>query len=69
MIGTEIRNRRRECGVTLAELAHATGYSKSMLSAVETGERKASRELLERVGAAFARLPVVCPSCGREVGT
>jgi transcriptional regulator with XRE-family HTH domain len=45
-VGARLRRARTQRGVTLTELAAATGISKSTLSRLETGQRKASLELL-----------------------
>ena len=45
-VGTRLRQVRVRRGVTLTELAAATGISKSTLSRLETGQRKPSLELL-----------------------
>ena len=45
-VGPRLRRVRHERGVTLAELAAATGISKSTLSRLESGQRKPSLELL-----------------------
>lgn len=45
-VGPRLRRLRTERGVTLAELAAATGISKSTLSRLESGQRKPSLELL-----------------------
>ena len=45
-VGPRLRRLRDERGVTLAELATATGISKSTLSRLESGQRKPSLELL-----------------------
>jgi transcriptional regulator with XRE-family HTH domain len=45
-VGSRLRRARAQRGVTLTELAAATGISKSTLSRLETGQRKPSLELL-----------------------
>ena len=45
-VGPRLRRLRTRRGVTLTALAAATGISKSTLSRLETGQRKASLELL-----------------------
>lgn len=45
-VGPRLRRLRERRGVTLTELAAATGISKSTLSRLETGQRKPSLELL-----------------------
>ncbi len=45
-VGARLRRVRVRRGVTLTELAAATGISKSTLSRLETGQRKPSLELL-----------------------
>lgn len=45
-IGSRLQDLRTRRGVTLAEVASATGISKSTLSRLETGQRRASLELL-----------------------
>jgi transcriptional regulator with XRE-family HTH domain len=51
-VGPRLRRIRRQRGVTLAELAEATGISKSTLSRLESGQRKPSLELLLPISAA-----------------
>ena len=45
-VGPRLRRLRTERGVTLSELAAATGISKSTLSRLESGQRRPSLELL-----------------------
>lgn len=45
-VGPRLRRVRDQRGVTLTELAEATGISKSTLSRLESGQRKPSLELL-----------------------
>ncbi|MEO3875877.1 XRE family transcriptional regulator [Nonomuraea sp. B12E4] len=45
-VGSRLRRIRTERGVSLSELAEATGISKSTLSRLETGQRRPSLELL-----------------------
>ena len=45
-VGPRLRRLRARRGVTLTQLAEATGISKSTLSRLETGQRKPSLELL-----------------------
>lgn len=45
-IGKRIRNLRRERNMTQEELAHICDYSISQISAVETGERAPSLDLI-----------------------
>jgi transcriptional regulator with XRE-family HTH domain len=45
-VGPRLRRVRDERGATLAQLAEATGISKSTLSRLETGQRRPSLELL-----------------------
>ena len=45
-VGPRLRRLRTRRGVTLTQLAAETGISKSTLSRLETGQRKASLELL-----------------------
>jgi transcriptional regulator with XRE-family HTH domain len=51
-VGPRLRRARDERGVTLVELAAATGISKSTLSRLESGKRKPSLELLLPIAAA-----------------
>ncbi|MDE3722139.1 XRE family transcriptional regulator [Nocardiopsis sp. N85] len=46
VVGPRLRALRRERGVTLADLAEATGVSESTLSRLESGRRRATLELL-----------------------
>jgi transcriptional regulator with XRE-family HTH domain len=45
-VGSRLKRIRTQRGVTLAALAEATGISKSTLSRLESGQRRASLELL-----------------------
>src|ERR1700710_10198 len=45
-VGPRLRALRRKAGVTLAALAETTGISVSTLSRLESGQRKATLELL-----------------------
>src|SRR5829696_333951 len=51
-VGPRLRRARVLRGVTLTELAAATGISKSTLSRLESGQRKPSLELLLPIAAA-----------------
>ncbi|AMB59710.1 helix-turn-helix domain-containing protein [Microterricola viridarii] len=52
-IAPRLRRIRQKKNLTLAELAAATGISKSTLSRLESGQRKASLELLLPIAAAL----------------
>ena len=52
-VGPRLRNLRRQRGVTLTDLAAGTGISKSTLSRLETGQRRASLELLLPLALAY----------------
>jgi transcriptional regulator with XRE-family HTH domain len=56
-VGSRLRRVRTERGVTLTELAAATGISKSTLSRLESGQRKPSLELLLPIAKAH-RIPL-----------
>ncbi len=56
-VGPRLRQIRAQRGVTLTDLADATGISKSTLSRLENGQRKASLELLLPLAAAY-RVPL-----------
>ncbi|WP_063008431.1 helix-turn-helix domain-containing protein [Nocardia kruczakiae] len=45
-VGARLRALRRERGITLADLAASTGVSESTLSRLESGQRRATLELL-----------------------
>ncbi|OSC48014.1 XRE family transcriptional regulator, partial [Streptomyces sp. 4F] len=45
-VGPRLRALRRERGITLAHLSAATGVSESTLSRLESGQRRATLELL-----------------------
>lgn len=45
-IGVIIRGRRKECGLTLEELANLAGISRTQLSNIELGKCCASAEIL-----------------------
>jgi len=51
-VGTRLRRIRAQRGVTLTDLAAATGISKSTLSRLESGQRRPSLELLLPISAA-----------------
>ncbi|MDT0269627.1 helix-turn-helix domain-containing protein [Streptomyces sp. DSM 44915] len=46
LVGPRLRALRREKGITLADLAAVTGVSQSTLSRLESGQRRATLELL-----------------------
>lgn len=56
-VGPRLRRARTQRDVTLAELAAATGISKSTLSRLESGQRKPSLELLLPIAQAH-RIPL-----------
>jgi len=56
-VGPRLRRLRGQRGITLTGLADATGISKSTLSRLENGQRKATLELLLLLAAAF-RVPL-----------
>ena len=56
-VGPRLKRIRAGRGVTLTQLAAATGISKSTLSRLETGQRKPSLELLLPLGEAY-RVPL-----------
>ncbi len=56
-VGPRLKRLRARRGVTLTELAAATGISKSTLSRLETGRRKPSLELLLPIAQAH-KLPL-----------
>lgn len=56
-VGPRLRRARAQRGLTLTDLAAATGISKSTLSRLESGERRPSLELLLPIAQAY-RLPL-----------
>lgn len=56
-VGEQLRRLRQERGLTLTELAATTGISKSTLSRLETGQRRATLELLIALSRAY-RVPL-----------
>jgi transcriptional regulator with XRE-family HTH domain len=56
-VGPRLKQLRHQRGVTLTALAEATGISKSTLSRLETGQRRASLELLLPLAQAY-RVPL-----------
>jgi transcriptional regulator with XRE-family HTH domain len=56
-VGPRLRRLRAQRGVTLAALSESTGISKSTLSRLETGQRRASLELLLPLAQAY-RVPL-----------
>ncbi|KQZ76219.1 XRE family transcriptional regulator [Nocardioides sp. Root151] len=57
MVGRRLRRVREQRGVTLTEVAHVTGISKSTLSRLENGQRRPSLELLLPLAQAY-RVPI-----------
>ncbi|CUR58539.1 Transcriptional regulator, XRE family [metagenome] len=57
LVGPRLRRVREEREVTLTEVAHATGISKSTLSRLENGQRRPSLELLLPLAQAY-RVPI-----------
>lgn len=53
LIGLKIRSARVQRGETLADTARATGVSESLLSRIENGHRRASRDLIDRLSSHF----------------
>jgi transcriptional regulator with XRE-family HTH domain len=56
-VGQRLRRLRGQRGITLVALAEATGISKSTLSRLENGQRKATLELLLPLASAY-RVPL-----------
>jgi transcriptional regulator with XRE-family HTH domain len=56
-VGPRLKRLRAQRGITLTALAEATGISKSTLSRLETGQRRASLELLLPLALAY-RVPL-----------
>ncbi|MEV6602306.1 XRE family transcriptional regulator [Actinoplanes sp. NPDC051346] len=56
-VGPRLKQARAKRGITLTELAETTGISKSTLSRLESGQRKASLELLLPISQAH-RIPL-----------
>ena len=56
-VGPRLKQLRAQRGVTLSALAESTGISKSTLSRLETGQRRASLELLLPLAQAY-RVPL-----------
>jgi transcriptional regulator with XRE-family HTH domain len=57
LVGPRLKQLRAQRGVTLAALSESTGISKSTLSRLETGQRRASLELLLPLAQAY-RVPL-----------
>src|ERR1044072_5992205 len=66
-VGPRLKQLRAQRGVTLTALAETTGISKSTLSRLETGQRRASLELLLPLAAAY-RVPLADVVGAREGG-
>jgi transcriptional regulator with XRE-family HTH domain len=66
-VGPRLKRARAQRGVTLTDLAAATGISKSTLSRLEAGQRKPSLELLLPIAAAH-QLPLDALVGAPEVG-
>jgi transcriptional regulator with XRE-family HTH domain len=56
-VGPRLRDLRKQAGITLAALAETTGISVSTLSRLESGQRKATLELLLPLARAY-RVPL-----------
>lgn len=56
-LGAAIRNRRKALGLSQKEVAHATGISPQMVSALETGENDTHTATLFRIAAALRCSP------------
>jgi hypothetical protein len=63
---TELRRRRQAAGLSLAELAVATHYSKGYLSKVENGVRPANRDLASRCDAALGATGALVAAAGTQ---
>src|SRR3954471_12669873 len=57
LVGPRLRRVREQRGVTLTEVAHMTGISKSTLSRLQNGQRRPSLELLLPLAQAY-RVPI-----------
>ncbi len=57
LVGPRLRRVREQRGVTLTEVAHLTGISKSTLSRLENGQRRPSLELLLPLAQTY-RVPI-----------
>lgn len=57
ILGTRVRQRRREVGVTQAELARRLGISASYLNLIEWNKRKISSPLLSKIAEALELAP------------
>jgi transcriptional regulator with XRE-family HTH domain len=57
LVGPRLRRVREQRGVTLTEVAHVTGISKSTLSRLENGQRRPSLELLLPLAQTY-RVPI-----------
>lgn len=49
IIGTQIKNRRRECKITLKELANKIGSTPKTLCEIETGKSNPTIGLISRI--------------------
>ncbi len=57
LVGPRLRRVREQRGITLTEVAHLTGISKSTLSRLENGQRRPSLELLLPLAQTY-RVPI-----------
>lgn len=57
LVGPRLRRVRKQRGVTLTDVAHVTGISKSTLSRLENGQRRPSLELLLPLAQTY-RVPI-----------
>jgi transcriptional regulator with XRE-family HTH domain len=67
--GTEIERLRTDAGLTLADLARATGLDRSYVARIETGDREPSMAAWCRIAAALGADPVrrLYPNTGPPV--
>src|SRR5690349_6905798 len=66
-VGARLKQLRAQRGITLTALSQTTGISKSTLSRLETGQRRASLELLLPLALAY-RVPLDDLVGAAEVG-
>ena len=53
MVIEELRQKRKDCGLTQRALAECVGISRSMIACYETGKRKPSYDIMKRIAVAL----------------
>ena len=67
----KLRSARMTKGWTQADLAYATGLSRSFISQLESGKRGAHPEIVKVLGEFLEtdlQIDTICPKCGEHLG-